>query len=82
MGPSRAQKPFRRLSVSYLQDKGFSPLDLPEFKRADSNSCKSGKGGSEETREEQSRNNSAALGQEPGPTSRNVHNNIFEFCRN
>ena len=35
------------------------------------------------TREEQSRNNSAALGQGPGSSSKNIHNNIFEFfCRN
>ena len=35
-----------------------------------------------ETKEEQSRNNSAALGQDPGSTSRDTHNNIFElFCR-
>ena len=40
------------------------------------------KGGDAETREEKSRNNSAALEQGPGSSSRNTHNNIFEFlCR-
>ena len=35
-----------------------------------------------ETREEKSRNNSAALGQSPGSPSRDIYNNIFElFCR-
>ena len=34
-----------------------------------------------ETREKQSKNNSAALGQGPGFPSRNIHNNTFEFCR-
>ena len=38
--------------------------------------------GDAETREGQSRNNSIALGQGPGSTSRDSHNNIFEFfCR-
>ena len=35
-----------------------------------------------EIREEQSRNNTAALGQGPASSSRDTHNNIFElFCR-
>ena len=35
-----------------------------------------------ETREEKSRNKSAALGQSPGSPSRDIYNNIFElFCR-
>ena len=38
VGPSWAQKPFP-VPLSYLQDKGFSLLDIPEFQRADSNSC-------------------------------------------
>ena len=47
-----------------------------------SDSCSSGKGGDAETREEQPRNNSAALGQGPGSASRDTHNNIFKlFCR-
>ena len=38
--------------------------------------------GDEDTREEHSRNNHAALGQHPGSTSRDMHYNIFElFCR-
>ena len=40
------------------------------------------KGGDAETGEEQSRDNSAALGQGPGFSSRDTHNNNFEpFCR-
>ena len=40
------------------------------------------KGGNAERREEQLRNNSAALGQNLGSASRDMHNNIFElFCR-
>ena len=35
-----------------------------------------------ETREEQSRNNSAAMGQGPGSASRDTYNNIYGlFCR-
>ena len=35
-----------------------------------------------ETRKEQPRDNRAALGQGPGATSRDTHNNIFELlCR-
>ena len=41
-----------------------------EVQRAGSNSCSSGKGGVAETREEQSRNNTAAVGQGPGSMSR------------
>ena len=37
--------------------------------------------GCREIREELSRDNSAALGEGPGPSSRNIDNNIFEFCR-
>ena len=54
-------------------------LIFPEFQRADSNSCLSGKGENAETKEEQSRNNSAASKQGPGSSSGNTHNNIFEF---
>ena len=36
---------------------------FPEFQRAGSNSCQSGKGGDAETGEEQLRNNSVVLGQ-------------------
>ena len=45
-------------------------VTFPEVQRAGSNSCLSGKGGVAETREEQSRNNTAALGQGPGSMSR------------
>ena len=54
-------------------------MTFPEFQRADSNSCLSGKGGDAEIREEQPRNNSAALGQGPGSISRDTHNNIFKL---
>ena len=57
-------------------------VTFPEFQREGSNSCSSGKGGVAETREEQSRNNTAALGQGPGSVSRGSQNSIFElFCR-
>ena len=60
----------------------FSLPFFPEFQRAGSNSCSSGKGGVAEKREEQSRNNTAALGQGPGSMSRGTQNNISElFCR-
>lgn len=42
-------------------------MTFDEFQRVGSNSYKSGKGEDAETREEQSRNNSAALGQGPVP---------------
>ena len=55
-------------------------MTFPEFQRAGSNSCWSGKGEDEETREEQSRNSSAALGHySRGSPSRGTHNNIFEL---
>ena len=58
-------------------------LTFPEFHKAASNKCLSGKGEDAETKEEQSRNNSAAMGQGPDSSSRNIHNNFFElFHRN
>ena len=66
---SWAQKPF---CVPHF-------LTFPEFQRAGSNSCWSGKGGDVEKREKPPRDNSAALGQGPGSTSRDTHNNIFEL---
>ena len=50
--------------------------DLPEFQRACSNRCLSRKEGDAETREK-SRNNSAALAQDPASASRDTHNSIF-----
>ena len=47
-------------TVSCLQ--GVDSVTFPEFQRADSNYSQSGKEGDMETREEQSRNISAALG--------------------
>jgi len=56
-------------------------MTFPEFQRAGSDSCCSGKGGDAETREEQSRNDSAALGQVLVPLQ-GINSNIFEFfCR-
>ena len=49
-------------------------LTFPEFKQLPIR-----EGGDAETREEQSRDNSAALGQGPDSSSRNIDNYIFEF---
>jgi len=54
-------------------------MTFPELQRAGSNSYSLGKGGDAETREEESRNNSEALGQAPGSSSSNILNNISEF---
>ena len=51
-------------------------MAFPELQGAGSDSCKAGKGEDAETREEQSSNDSAALGQSPGSLSRDTHNNI------
>ena len=57
-------------------------LTFPELQRANSSSCLSGEGENAETKEEQSRNNSANLRQGSGSSSREMHKNIFElFCR-
>lgn len=57
-------------------------MTFPELQRASSNSCYSGKGGHAKTREEQSRNSSAAFWQGPGSPSRDAQSNITElFCR-
>ena len=51
-------------------------MTFPEFQGAIANQ---GRKGDADTREELSRDNSAALGQGSGSSSRNIHNNIFEF---
>ena len=57
-------------------------MTFPELQKSSSNSCYSGKGGDAKTREEQSRDNSAAFRQGPGSTSRDAQSNIIElFCR-
>ena len=48
-------------------------LTFPKFQRTDSNSCLLGKGRNIETQEEQSRNNSAAMGQGPVSSSRDTY---------
>ena len=62
---------------------------LPEFQRADLNRCWSGKGwggkqdqgrNSPETREEQPRNNSTALGPDHASASGDSVNNVFKLC--
>ena len=59
----------------------MTSVTFPEFQRAVSSSCQSGKGVYAEIRKEQSRNNSVALGQAPVSSSRK-YNGIFEFfCR-
>ena len=80
---SWAWKPFYVPCFLFVGNRLHSAsMTFPEFQRADSNSCYSGKGGDAETREEQSRKNSAALGQGPGSASRDTQNSIFElFCR-
>ena len=58
-----AQKPFYVPHFLFLGNTPYSASrTFPEFQRADSNGCLSGKGGDAETREEQSRNTSVALG--------------------
>ena len=47
-------------------------MTFPEFQRADSDSCSSGKGGDAETREEQARSHSEALRKGPGFPSRDT----------
>ena len=63
-----------------FSEKASVSLTFPELQRAGSDRCESGKAGDAETREEQSRDNPAALGQGPGFSSRNISDNsIFGF---
>ena len=60
-----------------------STWGLKELDKTEQLNNKSRKGVNAETREEQRRNNSADLGQEPAPSSRDTQSNTFElFCRN
>ena len=84
MKPSRtlqgswAWKSFCALCLSFV---GNSLHDLPGSPKGRllQSGCHSGKGRDAETREEQPRNNSEALGQGPSSTSRDTRKTIFEF---
>ena len=54
-------------------------MTLPESQRAYPKRCSSWKEGDAETREDQLKNNSAALGQDPGPPLGDTHSSIFEL---
>ena len=51
----------------FLMCREQTSTSFPEFQRADLNNCSSGKEGEPETRKEPPKNNSATLGQSPGP---------------
>ena len=77
MGASQVQI----LSMSHFLLIGYR-LHSVKFQRADSNSCQPGNLGNAQTKEEQSRKNTAKI-EGPSSSSRKIHNNIFKcFCRN
>ena len=84
VGPSWAKKILYVIHFLFLGNYIlFSLLDLPLVPKGRFKSCSLGKRGNAETKEKQSRNDSAALGQGPGSSLSNIHNNIFKcFCRN
>ena len=69
--------------VSCLQGKGFSLLDLSSLSTKGQIPTVTNQGMEEkQEKKEQSRTNNASMGQDPGFSSRNMFNNIFEFfCR-
>ena len=72
---SWAQKPFCFAHFFFLGKGPHSAtIAFPEFQGTGSDSCWSGKEGGAKTREEQSKNSSRALGQDPGSLSRDTHN--------
>ena len=70
-----AQKPMSPISY-FGKWVSFSLHSLPGVLKAASDSCWSGKGGDEKTREEQSINNNATLGQGSGFPSRDAQNDV------
>ena len=72
-----AQKPFCVPYFLFLENGPPSvPTTFPEILGAGSDRCWSGKEGDAKTREEQSGNNSTALGQDPGSPPRYTHNGV------
>ena len=65
--------------ISYFWVMGFSFHDSLSSKKQVQTVANQGRVGDAETREEQSGDNSEALGQVPGSSSRNIQNNIFEL---
>lgn len=82
-GPSWGQILYMSF-VSCLRGKGFSLLDLPSLSTKGQIPIVTNQGMEEKQKKkkEQSRINNASMGQDPGFSSRNMLNNIFEFfCR-
>ena len=82
VGPSWGQILYMSF-VSCLQGKGFSLLDLPSLSTKGQIPTVTTQGMQEkQKKKEQSRINNASMGQDPGFSSRNMFNDIFEFfCR-
>ena len=79
MGPSQVKILFHVPNFLVGNKLHSASLTFPEFQGAGSNTCLSGEGGDAEAKEGQSGNNSAALGQGPGSSSRDTQNSIFHF---
>ena len=74
---SMAQKPFCVPHFLFLRNGPHSAtVAFPEFQGTDLDICWSGKEGDAKTREEQSRNNSTELEQDPGSFLRDTHNDV------
>ena len=65
--------------ISYLQEKDFSHLGLPQYQRAGGNSYYSGSKGMQKHRRTNQKTIRQRLKQKPSSSSRNIQNNIFEF---
>ena len=79
---SWAQKPFCVPCSLFVGNRLQTPWPSLSPKGQIQTVANQGREGIPKTREEQPRNNSAALGQGPGSASRDTHSNIFElFCR-
>ena len=70
---------FLHLPFLACRKKSSASWIFPEYQRAHLKSCEKEREGNAETKEQPLRNNSVAVKHDPSFSSRDIHNNIFEF---
>ena len=72
-------KLFLHLPLLACRKKSSASWIFPEYQRAHLKSCEKEREGNAETKEQPLKNNSVAVKHDPSFSSRDIHNNIFEF---
>ena len=70
---------FLHLPFLACREKSSASWIFPEYQRADLKSCEKEKEGNAETKEQPLKNKAVAVKHDPSFSSRDIHNNIFDF---